>query len=92
MSTAPVEVGQWRQGHGTVWAVIEPHPRRRGFWIAVASEFSYDVEICGRRELEAMPLVGRDYFGHGNPHPGERYVLRQALCAEPQLQDGGDQC
>ncbi len=81
--TTPVEAGQWRRGrYATVWAVIEPHPRRRGFWFAVASEFSYDIEVYGRRELEAMPLVKRDYFGDGNQHPG-RVVRARAPLGDP---------
>lgn len=70
-----VEAGQWRRGaFGTVWAVLEPHPRRRGFWICVSSVFSYDVASIGRREVEAMPLVARNYFGAGETHPGEANV------------------
>lgn len=84
--TTPVEVGQWRHDrYGTVWAVMEPHPRRRGFWITVGSEFAYDIEVLGRRELEAMPLVDRDYFGRGNPHPGEQsYATMRAWRQIPE--------
>lgn len=72
----PVEVGQWRIGKGlTVFAVLRPHPRRKGFWMAVSSEFPYRVDSWGRKELEAMPVVtNRDYFGADRGHPGERYV------------------
>lgn len=74
--TVPVEARQWRRGDfGTIWAVIEPHPTRRGFWICVSHVFSYDVESIGRRELERMPVVtNRDFFGKGKPHPGAQSV------------------
>lgn len=74
MTAEPVEVGQWRQSSlATVWEVLRAHPRRRGFYIVVNNHFPYDVEVCGRRELECWTVVAQDYFG-GKPHPGGQYM------------------
>lgn len=72
--TVPVEEGQWRREYYTVWAVLKPAPRRKGFWVAVSHEGpSYRVEELGRNELERMPLVSADFFGDRG-HPGVGYV------------------
>lgn len=68
----PVEKGQWRRLYGaTVLCVLEPNPRRRGFWICASDRFPHEVDSWGRRELEKMTLVNRDYYGGGKGHPGE---------------------
>lgn len=73
MAGEPVAEGQWRQGGlVTVWAVLERHPRRRGFWLCVSHNFPHEVVALGRHELEALPLVRRDHFGDEG-HPGESY-------------------
>lgn len=81
----PVEAGQWRKGTLSVWAVLKPHPRQKGYWLTVSSTFSYPVEAVGRRELERMPLAPPDYFGKGKEHPGVRYV-RELTSAIKQME------
>lgn len=74
MTTEPVEAGQWRYALGSVWAVIRPHPTRRGFWLCVNDEGpGFDITTLGRRELEAMRVVSQNYYG-GRPHPGAEYA------------------
>lgn len=68
----PVEVGQSRKSVMNVWGVLRAHPRRRGFFVCVASDFPYDARTIGRRELEEMPVAAPDYFG-GGEHPGLGY-------------------
>jgi len=68
-----VEAGQWRKPTIGVWAVLGPHPKRKGFWLIVRSNFPYRAGYVGRRELEALPIVSPDYFGRGKEHPGVAY-------------------
>lgn len=86
----PVEAGQWRSWGCAVWAVLRPHPRRKGFWICVSHVFPHDVITAGRRELEAMKLVDRDFFGKGRGHPGERFIsaLETAHCEREEPTGG----
>lgn len=73
-STIPVEAGQSRRGQlGIVWGVIQPHPRRRGFWVCASHEFPYSLIHSGRRELEELPVVPPEYWGTGREHPGIKY-------------------
>lgn len=84
----PVEVGQWRRSRyigATIYAVLAPHPRRKGFWIVVSSSDPHCPESWGGRQLmDVCPtLVEKDYFG-GRPHPGEA-VARTLAQFEEQM-------
>lgn len=89
----PVTEGQWREGGGLIWAVLEPSPRRPGFWLCVSDQFPYELAAVGRRELEAMRLVSRHYYGEAQPHLGEQYVraFRSAVMELADIAIGNEQ-
>lgn len=72
---AGIEPGQYRKGFMSVWCVMWPHPRRKGFWVCADDGSSVSpprLESFGRKRLEEMPLVDWDeYAGAGREHPGK---------------------
>lgn len=80
----PVAAGQWRKDVlGTVYAVLHEHPRLPGRWVCASDHFPYNLEALGWAYLSPLPMASEDYYGDGEPHPGERYWrgLQQVFAA-----------